>query len=94
MKKMVLKSIVFAVALCGAGTVAAIMAGARMKPKAIVDLNPDALAAAELAEVQEYPFMRISEGVDPKSASVKAFGSKHLGLLMGSLTWVSITAPK
>jgi uncharacterized cupin superfamily protein len=75
MKKMVLKSIVFTVALCGAGTVAAIMAGASMKPKAIVDLNPDALAGAELAEVQEYPFMRISEGVDPKSASVNAFGS-------------------
>ena len=53
MKKMVLKSIVFTVALCGAGTVAAIMAGASMKPKAIVDLNPDALAGAALAEVQE-----------------------------------------
>ena len=65
MKKVVLKSIVFTVALCGAGTVAAIMAGASMKPKAIVDLNPDALAAAELAEVQEYPFMRVVEGADP-----------------------------
>ena len=52
MKKMVLKSIVFTVALCGAGTVAAIMAGASMKPKAIVDLNPDSLAAAELFELR------------------------------------------